>query len=315
MQNNQHRFLIWVALVALALSTLGHAQATLTSTTLSAPITSTSANTISVTSATGFTARTTFAFVDREYMAVVAVSGTSIRVIRGSSGTAATTHASGATIYVGPGTYFSGSDRAGSCTSTDELVLPVINIKTGTQYQCTGSLWVISNGPGTQGTGLTSLGPNAAGTVDVGSTSLGFRDIFLAGSSGTPATNRFRFTGASTSGLRTITFPDASGTLPLTVYNDCGTANACSATLRSTTMKVVTGITAALDGATPSVAAVTGMPAFTGTATYHCTASLQGATAAIAAKGVAVSNVSATAVTFTSAAAATEKVEYTCVGW
>lgn len=309
------RLLLGVALVAIVLSlaTPGYAQVTLSSTTLAAAVTSTSTTYIQVTSATGFTARQTYAFVDREYLQVISVNGTTIQVARGFAGTLATTHATAKTIYVGPAEYFSSFDRAGSCTSTQELVLPVINIKTGTIFNCVSSLWTITNGPGTQGTGLTSLGPNAAGTVDVGSTSLAFRDIFLAGSSGTPATNRYKITGASTSGLRTITLPDASVTLPGTVHTDCGVANACSAAAKSTITKIVTGTTAALDGGSPATAAVTGMPAFTGTTTYHCTANVIAAAAST--HVLATTNVSSSAFTIYAANGSTELVQWVCVGW
>ena len=61
----------------------------------------------------------------------------------------------------------------------------------------------------------TSLLPGAAGTVHLGSATLPFGEIFFAGTSGTPGTNNFKFTGASTSGLRTITLPDAGGSVAL----------------------------------------------------------------------------------------------------
>ena len=61
--------------------------------------------------------------------------------------------------------------------------------------------------------------PDVAAADDFGSATLPFKDLWFAGSSGTPATNNFKITGASTSGLRTITFPDSSGT----VLNDSST--------------------------------------------------------------------------------------------
>lgn len=59
----------------------------------------------------------------------------------------------------------------------------------------------------------TALLPDAAAADDFGSATLPFKDYFFAGSSGTPGTNNFKITGASTSGTRTITFPDATDTL------------------------------------------------------------------------------------------------------
>lgn len=56
--------------------------------------------------------------------------------------------------------------------------------------------------------------PTAAGTIDVGTALLPFRNIYIAGSSGTPGTNNFEITGTSTSGTRVVQLPNASGTLP-----------------------------------------------------------------------------------------------------
>lgn len=58
----------------------------------------------------------------------------------------------------------------------------------------------------------TALLPNAAGTIDVGSASLPFRYLFIAGDSGTPATNNFKITGTATAS-RTLTLPNATDTL------------------------------------------------------------------------------------------------------
>jgi len=52
--------------------------------------------------------------------------------------------------------------------------------------------------------------------VDLGSTSNAFRDLYIYGSSATPASNNFKITGTSTGGQRVITLPDASGTVCLT---------------------------------------------------------------------------------------------------
>ncbi len=54
----------------------------------------------------------------------------------------------------------------------------------------------------------TSLLAGTAGAVDIGSTSKPFGLLYFSGTSGTPGTNNFKITGASTSGLRTITAPD-----------------------------------------------------------------------------------------------------------
>ncbi len=59
----------------------------------------------------------------------------------------------------------------------------------------------------------TALVPATAGGIDFGSTTKPWGDLWLAGTSLTPGTNQFKITGASTSGVRTITLPDRSLTL------------------------------------------------------------------------------------------------------
>jgi len=59
----------------------------------------------------------------------------------------------------------------------------------------------------------TSLLPGAAGSINLGSGLLPFGQLSLSGSSATPATNNFLITGTSTGGTRTITLPNASGTV------------------------------------------------------------------------------------------------------
>lgn len=143
--NKVFRSLLGVVLL-LAMSSLVNAQTALTSTTLSSAVTTVNGKTIVVASATGFTAGTTVAFVDRELMNVVAVSGTTITVARGMVGTRGATHASGATIYVGAPSYFNSYDKGGSCTSTNEVVLPQINVVNGRRWNCINSTWMVDNG-------------------------------------------------------------------------------------------------------------------------------------------------------------------------
>lgn len=84
---------------------------------------------------------------------------------------------------------------------------------------------------------LASVAINAAlvlateAAFDIGSTAKPWKDIWLAGSSDTPATNQFRITGASTGGVRTITLPDASGTVALTANKLSTFASTTSAEL------------------------------------------------------------------------------------
>jgi hypothetical protein len=61
-----------------------------------------------------------------------------------------------------------------------------------------------------------ALVPGTAGALALGSTTKPWGDIFFAGTSGTPGTNNFKFTGASTSGTRTLTLPDRSATVATT---------------------------------------------------------------------------------------------------
>ena len=64
-----------------------------------------------------------------------------------------------------------------------------------------------------------NLLPDAAGTRTVGSAALPFSSLFVGGA----ATNNFNLTGTATA-ARTITFPDATGTLPLPSFAQTWTA-------------------------------------------------------------------------------------------
>ncbi len=118
-------------------------------------------------------------------------------------------------------------------------------------------------------------------------------------------------TFAGTDGT-TETFPSTSITVPGTVINNCGTANACSATNISPTSKIVVGVTAVLNGASPAIATVTGMPAFTSSSSYVCTANVNSASAST--HVLAINYVSSSSVTFTAANGATDTVSYACIG-
>jgi len=126
---------------------LAFPQATMTSTTLSVALNATDTK-LTVASATGITAPsgsqvTTILFADKEAMAVQAVNGTVITVRRAYQ-TRSSSHASGATVYVGPPAYYYQFDPAGSCTSAAELVLPRIVVPTGNVWTCTSSQWTLS---------------------------------------------------------------------------------------------------------------------------------------------------------------------------
>lgn len=141
---NKLKSLLLVAVAALSIAVSASAQTAVTSTTLAAAVTTVDANTVLVASATGFTAGTTGLYVDREFMLVTAVNGTTISVVRGANSTAGATHLSGAAVFVGPlsrGPFVS-VDKSGSCTSTNEAYLPVFNVLTGKQFDCKNSKWL-----------------------------------------------------------------------------------------------------------------------------------------------------------------------------
>lgn len=147
-------FAVLALLVAFA--SFGQAQTTLPSTTTSTAITA-SQKVFSVASATGFSgpllaqsqggvgsstvANQTVVLVDREIMDIVSVTGTSITVRRGTRGTAAVAHNSGAKATVGPAGNFADSDQFGACTRSVLAYVPFINTKTGEAFDCVNSLW------------------------------------------------------------------------------------------------------------------------------------------------------------------------------
>ena len=62
-----------------------------------------------------------------------------------------------------------------------------------------------------------ALIPGTAGALDFGSTDKPWADMWFAGTSGTPGTNQFKITGVATGGVKTITYPDLTGTVLLDV--------------------------------------------------------------------------------------------------
>lgn len=193
------------------------AGAAITSTTASAAITST-ATTIAVASATGISVNTTMLLVEQELMTVVGISGTTIRVNRGSAGSKSVAHTSGSTVFIGKPTDF----------------------------------------------------PSNYWTSPIAATSY---------------------------------------------VTNCMTGGAtCSPTNVSSTVRVVYGTTGALNAASPSVAAVVLSPVFSSSTSYTCAFTPKGATAAIAAGGVAVAYTSASTVTVTGANGASHTLSYVCYG-
>jgi hypothetical protein len=159
------RIITRITLLLAVVTGLAFGQAALTSTSLSAALSATS-STLTVASATGMTgpsavqAVTTVLFIDKEALAVRSISGTVISVQRGY-GTSISAHASGAQVYVGPEQYFGAVDKSGSCTSTLELVLPVVNVTNGNIWNCYSSKWVLVR----DASGVMRSAVNPNGTV------------------------------------------------------------------------------------------------------------------------------------------------------
>ena len=130
-------------LLSVLVSTSALAQTYLTSTTNSAAINSTQTS-FGVASASGIAAGGAL-YVNREYMTVRSVSGTTITVARGQSGTVANAHGASQTVIISPAaaipTVVSANDPAqtfgmGTCTLTAHQYLPIINVTTGNVWLC-----------------------------------------------------------------------------------------------------------------------------------------------------------------------------------
>jgi hypothetical protein len=147
------------------------AQTVLTSTTLASAISDTSGLNMSVASATSFAAPGTgatrvLALVDKEIVGVRTVSGTVIGITRGLNGTRATTHVSGATVWVGPPDAFQSYVPAGQCLRSSLKYVPWIvgggpglGVEVGSTYDCLGvtsaGQWVQTNANGVPVLGST----------------------------------------------------------------------------------------------------------------------------------------------------------------
>lgn len=138
---------LWIATTAILAAFLvlpASAQITMTSTTLSSAI-GVGDTTLVVASATGISARTmsinTMLYVDQELMSVDSVSGLRITVRRAASPTVGAAHNSGATVYLGPPSYYANNDPYGACVSATITVLPRIVPATRKLWQCIDSNW------------------------------------------------------------------------------------------------------------------------------------------------------------------------------
>lgn len=141
--NTSFKSFIAVAALSAGLLTpsVGFAQTSLTTTRLTAAIADASIVTFTVASASGFVAGSTSAVIDAEVMDVIAVTGTTIRVVRGLAGTRAMPHNANALVYVGARPFVDSVGRYGACTSANERLLPVLVPQTGTLYTCTSGQW------------------------------------------------------------------------------------------------------------------------------------------------------------------------------
>jgi len=185
-------------LLVCALATALDAQTILTNTTLSSAVGNTTSSALTtgnlglvvVASATGISgpaANTgdvaglatsnaqTYLFIDGELMQVKSVSGTTIGVIRGVGPTAASSHASGAVVFVIPSAVVGGDNTRqlsvpkGSCTRTNQPYLPNINFASGIISDCLGGQWV--NGDAMQTTRATFYrleSPTIGGVANTG---------------------------------------------------------------------------------------------------------------------------------------------------
>ncbi len=150
-------------------------------------------------------------------------------VIQGGDVTVGVSNSQTGTVkFAHSGSAFIGSLVQGALSAGQTYTLP-----NATGTICLDSGNCLGGGGGGANTALsnltsvainTSLLPGVAGSINLGSGGLPFGDVFLAGASGTPGTNNFRLTGASTSGTRVITLPDAAGTVCLQSAAACGFA-------------------------------------------------------------------------------------------
>ncbi len=133
----------------------------------------------------------------------------------------------GTLTFAHSGSAFLGSIVQGALTGNRTYTLPDA---TGDVCLSSGNCLGGAGGANTSLSNLTgvainaSLLPGTAGGIDVGSGTKPFADVFLAGTSVTPATNNFRITGVATGGTKVITLPDATGTVCLQTSASCGFA-------------------------------------------------------------------------------------------
>lgn len=143
----------------------------LTQTTLSAAC-SLTANSISVTSATGFTVGDLVYCSDYGTAAfeamgqIQAISGTTITVNRGGSGSYKTAHVVGALVITGPGVAFQNVDPSGPVAASSQIYTPYINVQNGNQWLVGKSgVWVPGFNNSSRDRGFTADVASAAGLL------------------------------------------------------------------------------------------------------------------------------------------------------
>lgn len=136
---------VLACLALIGLSRPAQAQDTLTLTTLTNAASATTGNLV-VGSTSGVSAGY-IGYVDREAVLVISVqSATQMTVQRGYNGTSSAAHLASAPFYLDQSNYFYASDVSGSCTSTNQVVLPRVNVISGQIATCVNGRWQGQNG-------------------------------------------------------------------------------------------------------------------------------------------------------------------------
>lgn len=225
------------------------------------------------------------------YVAILAVSNTTTSVTVGGL-TAPLTLSGSNSLIIGEGT------TVDAFETTIAIADPTASDKTATFPDATGTVMLST---------LATNAPDVANSVTGASAALVFEGA-------TADAFETSITATDPTADRTITLPNASITVNGTVDYSCGTTSTCSPVDDSAAQWSFSG-SAALVSGTPSAVTITGFsPAFTSTATYTCIVTPVGASAAIAAAGLAVGNTSASSITITGPDSVTTVANYSCKG-
>ncbi len=138
----------------------------ISSTTLNGAITSTGANSFVLTSASATPSTATSGapaagqclYVERELMQITAISSTRVTVIRGTGGTSAALHPTGAVVFTSACAAFRATDPVSTagvgngslpslkaCTTATMGSRPFINVLNGNVWLCISSVWSATN--------------------------------------------------------------------------------------------------------------------------------------------------------------------------